>query len=117
MGTKEFNLEDILSKEYYIVDCEEFIYFARKVKLLGCQGICGCKFDEIEWESDIEERYSPGNYRHFYLSALTQFKTFKEAQEAAKKLNEMPENKKRFKRWISSNFSQEMMEFKYRRNY
>lgn len=114
---ENFDLDKILNGEYYIVDCEEFIYFARKVRLLGFQGICGCKFDEIEWESDIPERYSPGEYRKFYLSALTQFKTFKEAQKAAKKLNEMPENKKRLKRWIRCNFSQEMMEFKYRRDY
>ena len=114
---ENFDLDKILNGEYYIVDCEEFVYFARKVRLLGCRGICDCNFDEIEWESDMEERYNLGEYRYFYLSVLTQYKTFKEAQKAAKKLNEMPENKKRFKRWIRSNFSQEMMEYKYRRDY
>ena len=112
---EKFDLNKILDGEYYIVDCEEFVYFARKVRLIGF-GCLGYKC-ETEYISDIEERYSPGNYRHFYLSDLTQYKTFKEAQKAAKKLNKMPENKKRLKTWISSNFSQEMMEFKYRRDY
>ena len=72
--------------------------------------------EEIEYISDISEPYNPfGEDRKFYLSDLTQYKTFKEAQNAAKKLNNMPENKKRFKRWIRDKFSQEILEFKYRR--
>ena len=107
------NIDDILNSIFYIVDCEEFVYFARKVRILGFES-CGYN-EEIEYISDIPEAYCPGEYRKFYLSKLTQYKTFKEAQNAAKKLNNMPENKKRLKRWIRTNFSQEMLEFKYRR--
>ncbi len=107
------NINDILNSTFYIVDCEEFVYFARKVRILGF-GSCGYN-EEIEYISNIPEPYCPGEYRKFYLSELTQYKTFKEAQNAAKKLNNIPENKKRLKRWIRTNFSQEMLEFKYRR--
>ena len=108
------NINDILHSTFYIVDCEEFVYFARKVKILGF-GSHGYN-EEIEYISDISEPYNPfGEPRKFYLSALTQYKTFKEAQNAAKKLNNMPENKKRFKRWLRTHFSQEMLEYKYRR--
>ena len=108
------NINDILNSTFYIVDCEDLVYFARKVKILGF-GSRGYN-EEIEYISDISEPYNPFcEPRKFYLSELTQYKTFKEAQNAAKKLNNMPENKERLKRWIKLNFSQEMLEFKYRR--
>jgi len=106
------NVNDILNSTFYIVDCEDLVYFARKVKILGFESH-GYN-EEIEYISDISEPYNPfGENRTFYLSVLTQYKTFKEAQNAAKKLNNMPENKERLKRWIKINFSQEMLEFKY----
>lgn len=110
---KEFNIYNFYGKTFYIVDCEDLVFFARKVKVIGCEsrGVD----TEIELLLDISEPYRAGESRRIYVSELSKYKTFKEAQNAAKKLNNMPENKERLKRWIKLNFSQEMLEFKYRR--
>ena len=110
---KEFNINNLYDKTFYIVDCENFVFFARKVKVIGFEsrGVD----TEIELLLDISHPYKVGESRRIYLFELTKYNTFKKAQNAAKKLNNMPENKKRLKRWIRTNFSQEMLEFKYRR--
>lgn len=110
---KEFNIYNFYGKTFYIVDCENFVFFARKVKVIGLEsrGVD----TEIELLLDISEPYRVGESRRIYVSELSKYNTFKKAQSAAKKLNNMPENKKRLKRWIRTNFSQEMLEFKYRR--
>ena len=45
-----------------------------------------------------------------YLEELEQFKTFKEAQKEAQRLNEIPKNKKRKEDYLKSCFSQSYLE-------
>ena len=35
---QKIDLMELLSKEYYIVDCNHFTYFARKVRIIGWSG-------------------------------------------------------------------------------
>jgi hypothetical protein len=103
---QKIDLMELLSKEYYIVDCNHFTYFARKVRIIGCIGWG----TTIEYIIDVPETYSPDTNRKMYLEELEQFKTFKEAQKEAQRLNEIPENKKRKEDYLKSCFSQSYLE-------
>lgn len=102
--------ENIFDKDYYIVDCENFTYFARTVKAVGWSQSYG---SNIEILIDIPEPYCPNEYRKMYIDELEVFKTFKEAQERARHLNENPKNKERRERWLQNAFSQSFLEFKH----
>lgn len=102
-------LFDICSKEYYIIDCENFTFFARKVHIVGA---VGCAWnEEINYIIDIPHPYIKEERREMPLRKLTKFKTFKEAQEKAKQLNELPENIKRREEYMNS--MQKFLEIKY----
>lgn len=104
------DFEEIFKKDYFIVDCENFTYFARVVRAIGFEQACG---EELQIIIDIEEQYCPGRNRSLYITDLQRFKTFKEAQKYAEKLNKMPENIKRRERFLKDFSSQEYFEFKY----
>ena len=89
------NINDLLEKEFYIVDCQDFIYFARPVHIIGIGG-----------SSDGYERYFILDIKDFmnrdrkmYMYELERYKTFEEAEQEAKRLNNIPSNKKRAKQW------------------
>ena len=103
---QKLDLMELLSKEYYIVDCNHFTYFARKVRIIGWIGWG----TTIEYIIDVPETYAPDRNRKMYLEELEQFKTFKEAQKEAQRLNEIPENKKRKEDYLKSCFSQSYLE-------
>lgn len=105
---KEIDMMELLHKEYYIVDCNHFTYFARKVRIIGWEAIS--YNSEIEYIIDVSETYSPGRNRRMYLKELEQFKTFEEAQKEAQRLNEIPKNKKRKEDYLKSCFSQTYLE-------
>lgn len=96
--SKGLDILQSMNREYYIVDCEKFIYFPRIVRVIGVE--C-CGGEEIEFIIDIPESYSPGNYRKMYRAELERFKTFHEAKHYAEKLNKIPKNAKRAKNWNS----------------
>ena len=103
---QKIDLMELLSKEYYIVDCNHFTYFARKVRIIGGIGWG----TTIEYIIDVPETYSLDTNRKMHLEELEQFKTFKEAQKEAQRLNEIPENKKRKEDYLKSCFSQSYLE-------
>lgn len=103
--------ENIFDKDYYIVDCENFTYFARKVRVIGISG--GGYNDEIEYITNLPHPFAANEHRSMYFNELTRFKTFKEAQERAKHLNENPKNKEMRERWLQDAFSQSFLEFKH----
>lgn len=90
--------EEIFKKEFYIVDCKNFIYFPRTVKIIGFEASSAS--DETSYITDIEEPLIHEN-RKMYLGELEKFKSFKEAQKEAERLNNIEENKKRAKEWNS----------------
>lgn len=106
---KNKDLMEIFDKEYYILDCENFTYFARIVHVIGIE-VCGGS-NEISYTIDISHPYKANEYRTIYLWELTRFKTFKEAQEKAEYYNNLPENKKRREDYISN--MQRFLEMKY----
>ena len=108
---EKFDLNKILDGEYYIVDCENFTYFARKVRVIGISG--GGYNDEIEYITNLPHPFAANEHRSMYFNELTRFKTFKEAQERAKHLNENPKNKERREIWLQDAFSQSFLEFKH----
>lgn len=103
--------ENIFDKNYYIVDCENFTYFARKVRVIGISS--GGYNDEIEYITNLPHPFVANEHRSMYFNEITRFKTFEQAQRYAKKLNNISENKQRKKRWMQDAFSQKTLELKY----
>ena len=106
----EIEVGEILNKDYFIIDCENCTYFARVVRAIGFEQACG---EELQIIIDIAEQYCPDRNRSLYITDLQRFKTFKEAQKYAEKLNKMPENIKRRERFLKDFLSQESLEFKH----
>ena len=88
------DIDEIFNKEFYIVDCENFIYFPRKVRVIGFEA----SPDEIIFITNLKEHLINEN-RKMYLEELERFKSFEEAYKEAKRLNELPKNKKRAEKW------------------
>ncbi len=86
---------DILDKEFYIIDCKDFIYFPRIVRVIGFEG----GYNTISYRINIKDNLSNRNYREISAYELTRFKTYEEAEKEAKRLNDIPSNKKRAKKW------------------
>ena len=85
-----------INKEYYVVDCWDFVYFPRIVHIIGI-GSNGHN-SEIEYTLDISDNYS-NDYRTMCKDQLTRFETFEKCKEYAEYLNNIPENKKRAESW------------------
>ena len=85
-----------LDKEYYVVDCWDFVYFPRIVHIIGIGG--SSANSEIEYTLDMIDNYS-NDYRTMYKDQLTRFETFDKCKEYAEYLNNIPENKKRAESW------------------
>lgn len=92
-------LQDFMNREFYIVDCKNFIYYPRVVKVIGFECTYG---EEIQFVINITEPYSPDRNRQMYKSELERFKTFDKAKIYAEKLNNIPKNKERAKDWNSA---------------
>ena len=96
---KEFDVLEFMNREFYIVDCKNFMYYPRKVRVIGFEIAYG---EGISFEIDVPETYCPGENRKMYKEELERFNTFDEARKYAEKLNEIPENKKRAEDWNNS---------------
>lgn len=89
------NIEEILKKEFYVIECKDFIYYVQPVHIIG---IGGCSTDEeLHYYLDVKDFM--GRDREMYMYELERFKTFKEAPKEADRLNNIPSNKKRAKQW------------------
>lgn len=88
-------LSEILEKEYYIVDCYDFVYFPRIAHIVGVGSSSvgsGLQYYINATNLNNEERIVNKN-------ELERFKTFEEAKEYAEYLNNIPENKKKAEEW------------------
>lgn len=101
--------KEIFDKEFYIIDCENFTYFARIVHVIGVESYSNNS--EILYTIDIPHPYEANEYRTMYLWELTRFKTFEEAREQAEIYNNNPKNKKMREHYISN--MQRFLEMKY----
>lgn len=88
------DLDEIFNKKFYIVDCQNFVFFPRTVRVIGCE----VSTDEIIFITNLKEHLIHEN-RKMYIEELERFKSFEEAFEEAERLNELPENKKRADDW------------------
>lgn len=87
------NINDFLDKEFYIVDCYNFMYFPNKAKVIGIEDI-GYN-NEIRFIINVID-IKTKDYKRVYKEEL---KTFEEAIKCTKELNEIPENKKLAEQW------------------
>ncbi len=88
-------LDELLKKEFYIIDCKDFIYFVQPAHIIG---IGGCSVDEeLHYYLDVKDFM--GRDREAYMYELEKFKTFEEAQKEVDRLNNIPSNKKQAKQW------------------
>lgn len=90
------NINKIFNKDFYIIDCRDFVYFPRKVRVIGFES-CGYS-DEILFKTNLKDSLFNEN-RKMYLKELERFKSFEEAFKEAERLNELPDNKKRADDW------------------
>ena len=93
-------LED---KEYYIIGCANFVYYAKKVHIIGFTvgtDVCEILY-MIDNKKEVETLLNPyeNEYEQLTKTELTRFKTFEDAQKEADRLNNIPENKKRALDW------------------
>ena len=103
-------MKDIFNNEYYIIDCEDFTFFARKVHIIGFEAECSTN-EVIQYIINIEETFPFKRNKRMYLEELTRFKTFEEAQAKAKEYNDKPVNKKMREDYINN--MQRFLEMKY----
>lgn len=88
-------LDELLKKEFYIIKCKDFIYYAQPVHIIG---FSGCASDEeLEYYLDVKDFMGRDEKR--YMCELEKFKTFEEAQKEVDRLNNIPSNKKQAKQW------------------
>lgn len=97
--SEAIDIQEFMNREFYIVDCKNFIYYPKVVKAIGFECAYG---EEIQFVINIYEPYCPDKNRKMYKSELERFKTFDEAKKYAKKLNDIPENKQRANDWNNS---------------
>lgn len=90
------DLEKIFNKDFYIVDCESFVYFPREVRVIGFE----LSFNETICIINLKEHLINEN-RRVPLEVLESFKSFEEAYKEAERLNKIPENQRRASEWNS----------------
>ena len=89
------NIEELIKKEFYIIKCKDFIYYVQPVHIIG---FGGCASDEeLHYYLDIKDFM--GRDEEMYMYQLEQYKTYEEAQKEVDRLNNIPSNKKRAKKW------------------
>lgn len=96
--------KDIFEKEFYIIDCSNFVFYPRIVKITGLY----VSSSEMEFCINVKENYSNED-RRMRKEALLRFKTFEEADEYCRKLNNKTENKKRAEEWNNPQMIYNMM--------
>lgn len=92
---------DVIDKEYYIVACEDFVYYAKPVHIIAIES---SDFeDELEYIIDMKIPHHFGDdfddYMKMYMSDLEKFKTLEDAEKEAERLNNIPKNKKLANEW------------------
>ncbi len=101
---EEFDLYDFMSRDFYIVDCKDFIYFPRKVNVIEFK---------MAYNSPIIFKLNVttclNEPMEMYKEELERFKTFEEAKNYAKKLNEIPANKKKAEEWNNPKAKEELL--------
>ena len=89
------SIKEMMDKEYYMVDCHDFVYFPRIVHIVGV-GASSCD-EELQYYVNMSDYKN--SERLVYKNELERFKSFNEAKEYAEHLNNIPENKKRAEQW------------------
>lgn len=93
---EEFNLDKLFNKEFYIVDCTNFVFYPREVRAVGFEiSSEGTNIIIDEVDNLIHEN------RRFPIEYLEKYKSFEEAKKEAERLNNIPENKKNANEWNS----------------
>lgn len=93
---EEFNLDKLFNKEFYIVDCSNFVFYPREVRAVGFEiSPEGTNIIIDEVDNLIHEN------RRFPIEYLEKYKSFEEAKKEAERLNNIPENKKNANEWNS----------------
>ena len=88
-------VDELLKKEFYIIDCKDFIYFVQPVHIIG---FGGCASDEeLHYYLDVKDFMDRD--MEVYMYELEKFKTFEEAKKEVDRLNNIPSNKKQAKQW------------------
>ena len=93
---KELNLEDVLNRFYYIVECDNFVFYPKAIIPMGFE----VSPDELNIITDEVDILTKEN-KKYPIKCLEKFKSFEEAKTEAERLNNIPENKKRAKEWNS----------------
>ena len=85
---------DIYGKRFYIVDCDNFIFYPKVVKAIGLE----ISPDELSIITDNIDNITNENIQ-YSIEYLEYFKSFEEAKKEAERLNNILENKERADKW------------------
>ena len=94
-----------INADFFIVDCKDFIFYARKVKIDGIESYSS--EESILFILNIIQDSTKENRR---ASAEELFKDYKEAKAKAERLNNKEENKKRAMEWNSYKTKKRLLE-------
>ena len=81
-------------KYFYIIDCKDFIFYVRKVEIIGFETYSSWP---VHFTINLVDHLGENRT----VSAEMLFLNFKDAKDLADKLNNNKENKKRAKEWNS----------------
>lgn len=88
------NIEELFNKEFYIIDCDNYIFFPRVVRAIYFE------VSHIDLTITIDKIDDlTGENIKFPIEYLQHFKTFEDAKKEAERLNNLPKNKKRANEW------------------
>lgn len=93
---KEINLDELFNKVFYIVDCNNFMFYPKIVRAVGFE-MSSKELNIIIDEVDILTHEN----RKFLIEYLEQYRSFEEARKEAERLNNLPRNKKIADEWNS----------------
>lgn len=93
---EEINLDGLFNREFYIVNCKNFIFYPKTVRAIGFE----MSSNELNIIIDEVDGLTHENIE-FPIEYLEQYKTFEEAKKEAERLNNLPKNKKRADEWNS----------------
>lgn len=92
----ELELEDLLNKDYFVIECNNFVFYPKIIRPLGFE----MSAYELNIFTDDVDNLTHEN-RKYPIEQLEQFKSFEEAKKEADRLNNIPKNKKRAMEWNS----------------
>lgn len=88
-------MKNLINKEVYIVECQNFIYYPKVAHIIGFGGDYQCTYYYLDYKEFTGEDKKISEFQ------IEQYKTYEECLKECKRLNNIPKNKKMAEDWNS----------------